>query len=100
LQLPEIFGRPPAANLSQTAESAKPRRFSEPLPTETVLPTVEKLELLLRDVDAKGFLDSELVWKLRQKEGLRNVRGTIVRKIQQKEDSYSFEESVLSVLAE
>ena len=66
-----------------------------------VLPKDPKnLELLLRDVDAKGFLDIELVWKLRQKEGLRNVRGTIVRKIQQKEDSYSFEESVLSVLAE
>jgi hypothetical protein len=56
--------------------------------------------LLLRDVDAKGFLDIELVWRLRQNEGLKNVRGTIRRKIQQKEDSYSFEESVLTVLAE
>jgi len=60
----------------------------------------KNLELLLRDVDAKGFLDIELVWKLRQKEGLRNVRGKIVRKIQQNESAYSFEQSVLSVLAE
>ena len=66
-----------------------------------VLPKDPKnLELLLRDVDAKGFLDIELVWRLRQNEGLKNVRGTIRRKIQQKEDSYSFEESVLTVLAE
>jgi hypothetical protein len=66
-----------------------------------VLPKEPKnLERLLRDVDARGFLDIELVWKLRQKEGLKNVRGTIVRKIQQNESAYSFEESVLSVLAE
>ena len=55
--------------------------------------------LLLRDVDAKGFLDIELVWKLRQKEGLKKVRGTIVRKLKQNESAYSFEESVLTVLA-
>ena len=58
------------------------------------------LEILLRDVDAKGFLYIELVWKLRQKEGLKNVLGKIVRKIQQNGSAYSFEESVLSVLAE
>jgi hypothetical protein len=39
----------------------------------------------------KAFLDIELVWKLRQKEGLKNVRGTIVRKIQQNESVFSFE---------
>jgi hypothetical protein len=60
----------------------------------------KNLERLLRDVDARGFLDIELVWKLRQKEGLKNVRGTIVRKIQQNEPAYSFEGAVLSVLAE
>ncbi len=66
-----------------------------------VLPKDPKnLELLLRDVDAKGFLDIELVWKLRQKEGLKNVRGKIVRKIKQNGSAYSFEESVFSVLAE
>ncbi len=64
-----------------------------------VLPKDPKnLELLLRDVDAKGFLDIELVWKLRQKEGLRNVRGKIVRKIQQNEAAYSFEKSVMHLL--
>ena len=66
-----------------------------------VLPRDPKnLELLLRDVDAKGFLDIELVRQLRQKEGLKNVRGKIRRKLKQNESAYSFEESVLSVLAE
>jgi hypothetical protein len=66
-----------------------------------ILPREPKnLELILRDVDAKGFLDIELVWKLRQKEGLKNVRGKIRRKLKQNESSYSFEESVMSVLAE
>ncbi len=66
-----------------------------------VLPTDPKnLELLLRDVDSKGYLDIELVWKLRQKEGLRNVRGKIRRRIQQNESAFCFEESVLNVLAE
>ncbi len=66
-----------------------------------VLPRDPKnLELLLRDVDAKGFLDIELVWKLRQKEGLKNVRGQIRRKLKQNKSAYTFEESVLNVLAE
>jgi hypothetical protein len=60
----------------------------------------KNLELLLRDVDAKGFLDIELVWKLRQKEGLKNVRGKICRKLKQNESAFCFEGSVLSVLAE
>ncbi len=94
--------------MSQTAK--KPEVPSAPFPTVAqsdyiqnglVLPKDPKnLELLLRDVDAKGFLDIELVWKLRQKEGLKNVRGKIRRKLKQNENSYSFEESVLSVLEE
>ena len=94
--------------VSQTAK--KPETPSAPFPTAAqsdyiqnglVLPKDPKnLELLLRDVDAKGFLDIELVWKLRQKEGLKNVRGKIRRKLKQKEPAYSFEGSVLSVLAE
>ncbi len=72
-----------------------------PLQNVCVLPKDPRnLELLLRDVDAKGFLDIELVWKLRQRKGLKNVRGKIARRIQQNESAYSFEESVLSVLAE
>jgi hypothetical protein len=95
-------------HVRQTAK--RPEVPSAPFPTVAqsdyiqnglVLPKDPKnLELLLRDVDAKGFLDVELVWKLRQKEGLKNVRGKIVRKIQQNEAAYSFEESVLRVLAE
>jgi len=72
---------------------------SDSIQNGPILPRDPKnLELLLRDVDAKGYLDIELVWKLRQREGLRNVRGKIVRKIQQNEAAYSFKESVLSVL--
>jgi hypothetical protein len=94
--------------VSQTAKKLEVP--SAPFPTAAqsdyiqnglVLPTDPKnLELLLRDVYAKGFLDIELVWKLRQKEGLRNVRGKIRRKIQQNKAVYSFEESVIGVLAE
>jgi hypothetical protein len=58
------------------------------------------LELRLRDVDAKGCLDLELAYRWRQKEPLRSVKQKIVRKIQQNESAYSFEESMLSVLAE
>jgi hypothetical protein len=66
-----------------------------------VLPREPKnLELLLRDVDTKGFLDIELVYRLRQKESLGSVKQKIVRKIQQNESVFCFEESVLSVLAE
>ena len=66
-----------------------------------VLPTDPKnLELILRDVDAKSYPDIELVYRLRQKESLRAVKQKIVRSIEQNESAYSFEESVLSVLAE
>ena len=60
----------------------------------------KNLELVLRDVEAKGYLDIKLVCRLRQKESLGSVKQKIVRKIQQNESAYSFEESVLSVLAE
>jgi hypothetical protein len=95
-------------HVSQTAKKSEVP--SAPFPTVAhsdyiqnglVLPKDPKnLELLLRDVDAKGFLDIELVWKLRQREGLKNVRGTIRRKLKQNESAFSFEESVLNVLAE
>jgi hypothetical protein len=66
-----------------------------------ILPRDPKnLELILRDVDAKGYLDIELVYRLRQKESLGLVKQKIVRSIEQNESAYSFEESVLSVLAE
>ena len=94
--------------VSQTAKN--PEVPSAPFPTAAqsdyiqnglVLPKDPKnLELLLRDVDAKGFLDIELVWKLRQKEGLRNVREKKRRKLKQNGSAYSFEESVMKMLAE
>jgi hypothetical protein len=94
--------------VSQTAK--KPESPSARFPTVAqsdyiqnglVLPTDPKnLEILLRDVDAKGFLDIELVWRLRQKEGLKNVRGKIRRKLIQNKSAFSFEKSVLRILAE
>ena len=90
--------------------SKKSQPPSAPFPTAAqsdyiqnglILPKDPKnLELILRDVDAKGYLDIELVYRLRQKESLGSVKQKIVRKIQQNENSDSFEESVLSVLAE
>jgi hypothetical protein len=55
--------------------------------------------LRLRDVDAKGFLDIELVWKLRQKEGLKNVRGKIARRIERNESALCFEDLVTEFLS-
>jgi hypothetical protein len=46
----------------------------------------------------KAFLDIELVWKLRQKEGLKNVRGKICRKLKQNESAFSFEDLVGELL--
>jgi hypothetical protein len=64
-----------------------------------VLPKEPKnLERLLRDVDARGLPDIELVWELRQKEGLKNVRGKIRRKIQQNESAFCFEDWVRELL--
>jgi hypothetical protein len=46
-----------------------------------VLPTDPKnLELIPRDVDAKGCLDLELVYRLRQKKSLGSVKQKIVRR--------------------
>jgi hypothetical protein len=54
-----------------------------------VLPEDPKnLEILLRDVDAKGNLDIELVFRLRQKESLGPVKQKILRKIQQNESDF------------
>jgi hypothetical protein len=49
---------------------------------------LKNLELILRDVDAKGYLDTELVYRLRQKESLGSVKQKIVRKIQQNESDF------------
>ena len=58
-----------------------------------ILPRDPKnLELILRDVDAKGYLDIELVYRLRQKESLGSVKRKIVRKIQQNESAFRFED--------
>jgi hypothetical protein len=66
-----------------------------------ILPKDPKnLELILRDVDAKGYLDIELVYRLRQKESLGSVKQKIVRKIQQHESAFCFEELVREALEE
>jgi hypothetical protein len=47
-----------------------------------VLPTDKRhLEILLRDVHQKGFLDIELLYRLRQKESLKQVELEIEDKI-------------------
>jgi hypothetical protein len=93
--------------VSQTAKKQS-NPPSAPFPTAAqsdyfqnglILPREPKnLELLLRDVDAKGFLDIELVWKLRQKESLGSVKRKIVRKIQQNESVLCFEDLVRETL--
>ena len=64
-----------------------------------ILPRDTKnLELILRDVDAKGYLDIELVYRLRQKESLGSVKQKIARKIQQNESALCFEDLVRELL--
>ena len=58
----------------------------------------KNLELLLRDFDAKGYLDIELVYRLRQKESLDSVKQKIVRKLQQNESAVCFEDVVLQLV--
>jgi len=55
-------------------------------------------ELLLRDVDAKGYLDIELVYRLRQKVSLSSVKQKIARKIQQNESAFYSEELMREAL--
>jgi hypothetical protein len=92
--------------VSQTAKKSEVP--SAPFPTVAqsdylqnglILPRDPKnLELLLRDVDAKGYLDIELVYRLRQKESLGFVKQKIVRKIQQNESAVCFEDLVRKTL--
>ena len=58
----------------------------------------KNFELLLRDVEAKGYLDIELVYRLRQKESLRSVKQKIVRSIEQNESAICFEDLVRELL--
>ena len=58
----------------------------------------KNFELLLRDVDAGGYLDIELVYRLRQKESLGSVKQKIVRKIQLNESAICFEDLVRELL--
>ena len=72
---------------------------SDYIQNSLVLPKDPKnLELLLRDFDAKGCLDIELVYRLRQKESLDSVKQKIVRKIQQNEPAVFFEDLVREAL--
>jgi len=54
----------------------------------------KNLELILRDVDAKSYLDIKLVYRLRQKKSLRAVKQKIVRKLKQNESAFCFEDLV------
>jgi hypothetical protein len=61
--------------------------------------TLAGSQLLPRDVDAKGYLDIELVYRLRQKESLGAVKQKLVRKIQQNESAFCFEDLVTELLS-
>ena len=54
--------------------------------------------LVLPDVEAKSYLDTELVCRLRQKESLGSVKQRIVRKLQQNKSAFRFEDLVREVL--
>jgi hypothetical protein len=54
----------------------------------------KNLELILRDVDAKSYLDIKLVYRLRQKKSLRAVKQKIVTKLKQNESAFCFEDLV------
>ena len=83
---------PPSAPFPTVAQS-------DYLQNGLILPRDPKnLELILRDVDAKGYLDIELVYRLRQKESLGSVKQKIARKIQQHESAFCFEELVRELL--
>jgi hypothetical protein len=59
---------------------------------------VKYIELLLRDVEARGYLNIELVYRLRQKESLGPVNQKIVRKLLKRESAASFEDVVLQLV--
>jgi len=59
---------------------------------------LNNFEQWLRDVDAKGYLNIELVYIPRQKESLGSVKQQIVRRIQQNESALCFENLVREVL--
>jgi hypothetical protein len=57
------------------------RAMTKSIKNGLILPRDPKnLELLLRDVEAKGYLDIELVYRLRQKKSLGSVKQKIVRR--------------------
>ena len=58
----------------------------------------KNLELILRDVDAKSYLDIKLVYRLRQKKSLRAVKQKIVTKLKQNESAFCFEDWVRELL--
>jgi len=60
--------------------------------------TLADSQLLLLEVEASGYLDIELVYRLRQKESLGSVKQKIIRKIQQKEPAFGFEDLVRETL--
>ena len=86
--------QPPSAPFPTVAQS-------DYIQNGLILPRDPKnLELILQDVDAKGYLDIELVYRLRQKESLGSVKQKIVRKIQQNESVLCFEALVREALEE
>ena len=62
-----------------------------------ILPKDPKnLELLLRDVHQKGFLDLEFCYQLRQREGTKGIEKKIVSQLKQSRDFKGLVEECLS----
>ena len=68
------------------------------MPRVIVRITLARCQLLLRDVDAKGYLDIELVYRLRQKETLGSVKQKIVRQILRNASAVCFKALVRDAL--
>ena len=91
----KIRPAPPAGEMVPYSAVAE----SDSIQNGLILPRDPKnLELILRNVDAKGYLDIELVDRLRQREFLGSVKQKIVRKIQQNESAFCFEDLVRELL--
>lgn len=63
-----------------------------------ILPNDPKnLELLLKDVHQKGFLDLEFCYQLRQREGTKGIEKKIVSQLKQSKDFNGLVQECLSV---
>jgi len=88
-----------AEDAAKTVEDAAKERAaqSDYIQNGLILPKDPKnLELLLRDVHQKGFLDLEFCYQLRQRESVKGVEQKIVGQLKQSRDFKGLVEECLS----